>query len=315
MQQKEESIDSFYTRLRALAATCDFHDQDREILSQVLHGCVSSRIRRKALKDNLNLKQVLDEARAFELLDSRAAEMEGHTQINSVSSSGIHKHGGQRGISSGNFSRDRNYRSDSSYNTNGSKNHSNQKNNHSSNHGHSRSTHHDIRNRTSSNRSGINICRNCGGHFPHATTTCPAKGKECQSCHEIRHFANVCRSTQHKVRLLRENGVANDVYAEYSDETESENEFVFSLTNTPGLKSPTITIQLIDTPTTFIIDTGATINILDFQTQKFALQTQIEWSFTTNICIWRKDTRCCQRILHIHHQLQRQSDKGNILCC
>ena len=127
MQQKEESIDSFYTRLRALAATCDFHDQDREILSQVLHGCVSSRIRRKALKDNLNLKQVLDGARALELSDSRAAEMEGHTQINSVSSSGIHKHGGQRGISSGNFSRDRNYRSDSSYNTNGSKNHSNQK--------------------------------------------------------------------------------------------------------------------------------------------------------------------------------------------
>ena len=84
VQQKEESIDSFYTHLRALAATCDFHDQDREILSQVLHGCVSSRIRRKALKDNLNLKQVLEEARAFELSDSRAAEMKGHTQFNFI---------------------------------------------------------------------------------------------------------------------------------------------------------------------------------------------------------------------------------------
>ena len=57
---------------------------------------------------------------------------------------------------------------------------------------------------------------------------------------------------QHKVRLLCENGVANDMYAKYSDETESENEFVFSLTNTPGIKSPTITIQLIDTPTTLL---------------------------------------------------------------
>ena len=62
--------------------------------------------------------------------------------------------------------------------------------------------------------------------------------------------------------------MVNDVYAEYSDETEGENEFVFSPTNTPGIKSPTVTIQLIDTPTTFIIDTGATINILDFQTYK-----------------------------------------------
>ena len=70
----------------------------REILSQILHGCVSSPIRRKALKDNLNLKQVLDEACALELSESRAAEME--NQINAVSSK-LQKH---CGVSSGKFS-------------------------------------------------------------------------------------------------------------------------------------------------------------------------------------------------------------------
>ena len=35
-QNSGETIDSFYTRLRTLASTCDFHDADKEILSRIL---------------------------------------------------------------------------------------------------------------------------------------------------------------------------------------------------------------------------------------------------------------------------------------
>ena len=66
-QKEGESIDTFHTRLRAMAKFCDFHDIDNEILGQISQGCTSSRVRRKALKDNLTLKQVLDEARTLEL--------------------------------------------------------------------------------------------------------------------------------------------------------------------------------------------------------------------------------------------------------
>ena len=86
-QNSGETIDSFYTRLRTLASTCDFHDADKEILSQILQGCTSSRLRRKALKDDYTLKQVLDEAKALELSESRASVVEGKgLDLNAVSS-------------------------------------------------------------------------------------------------------------------------------------------------------------------------------------------------------------------------------------
>ena len=46
-QRWGEMIDEFYTRLRTLANTCDLHDVRQEILTQILHGCLSSRLRRK----------------------------------------------------------------------------------------------------------------------------------------------------------------------------------------------------------------------------------------------------------------------------
>ena len=75
-QHDGESIDCFYTRLRNLASLCDFHDTDKEILAQIIRGCNSTRVRRKALKDNMTLKAVLDESRALELSDSRTTEIE-----------------------------------------------------------------------------------------------------------------------------------------------------------------------------------------------------------------------------------------------
>jgi hypothetical protein len=87
VQQQQESIDAYHTRLRSLAALCEFHDKDSEILSQILQGCTSARLRRKALKENYNLKQVLDEARADELSEVRAAEMERSAVSNSIDTS------------------------------------------------------------------------------------------------------------------------------------------------------------------------------------------------------------------------------------
>ena len=75
-QHDGESIDCFYTRLPNLASLCDFHDTGNEILAHIIQGCNSTRVRRMALKDNMTLKAVLDEARALELSDSKTAEIE-----------------------------------------------------------------------------------------------------------------------------------------------------------------------------------------------------------------------------------------------
>ena len=50
-QQDSETMDDYHTRLRQLADHCDFTDMDKEIKSQIVQGCKSSRIRRRVLKD------------------------------------------------------------------------------------------------------------------------------------------------------------------------------------------------------------------------------------------------------------------------
>lgn len=57
---------------------------DQEILSQIIQGSTSARLRRKALRDNLTLKQLLDEARGLELLETRSTFIEGQSQVNTV---------------------------------------------------------------------------------------------------------------------------------------------------------------------------------------------------------------------------------------
>lgn len=84
-QASGETIDSYHTRLRTLTTTCEFHNTDNEILSQIVQGCTSARLRRKALRDNFTLEQILDEARALELAETRASFIEdkGHSTAQS----------------------------------------------------------------------------------------------------------------------------------------------------------------------------------------------------------------------------------------
>ena len=61
-----------------VAARCDFANEDREIKAQILQGCTSSRLRKRALRDEkLTLTQLLDTARLLELSDKQAQEIEG----------------------------------------------------------------------------------------------------------------------------------------------------------------------------------------------------------------------------------------------
>ena len=47
-----------------------------------------------------------------------------------------------------------------------------------------------------SNGSKSTTCHNCGGIWPHKTTACPARGKDCRKCGKLNHFAKYCRSTK-----------------------------------------------------------------------------------------------------------------------
>ena len=47
-ENMDEDMTTYYTRLRQLSSTCEFTDVDREIQSQIIQNCSSSRLRRKA---------------------------------------------------------------------------------------------------------------------------------------------------------------------------------------------------------------------------------------------------------------------------
>ncbi|XP_046841925.1 uncharacterized protein LOC124436042 [Xenia sp. Carnegie-2017] len=46
-----EKISAYYTRLKKLAKSCEFHEESREIKTQIILNGLSSKLRRKALAD------------------------------------------------------------------------------------------------------------------------------------------------------------------------------------------------------------------------------------------------------------------------
>ena len=50
-QEVNETIDAYHTRLRKVCENCNFINNDKEIKSQIIQCCSSTRLRRKALRD------------------------------------------------------------------------------------------------------------------------------------------------------------------------------------------------------------------------------------------------------------------------
>ena len=83
-QLHNETVTDYATHLQQLAKTCEFHDKDSEVKSQIIHGCKSSKLRRYALRESeLTLVKLLMTARTYELSEVQAKGMEQHTQPSS----------------------------------------------------------------------------------------------------------------------------------------------------------------------------------------------------------------------------------------
>ena len=84
-QKDGENLDCFHTRLRSLAKTCDFTNPDKEIKEQIILNCKSNSLRRKALREDLDLAGLMKAGRALELSEIQAKELENHEQtVNAV---------------------------------------------------------------------------------------------------------------------------------------------------------------------------------------------------------------------------------------
>ncbi|CAB4018501.1 Hypothetical predicted protein, partial [Paramuricea clavata] len=76
-QNADEPTDQFATRLRKLAAHCEFHDVDHEIKSAIIQNCRSKHLRRYALRqDKVTLTELLSKARTLENSEQQAKGIE-----------------------------------------------------------------------------------------------------------------------------------------------------------------------------------------------------------------------------------------------
>lgn len=101
-QERDEPIDKFSARLRQLAASCNFNDTNREIKTQIIHNCWSQQLRRKALREEMSLEDILAAGRSLEIADKNASDMErkvteseGVTTINKTKTLTCFKCGGK----------------------------------------------------------------------------------------------------------------------------------------------------------------------------------------------------------------------------
>lgn len=215
-QKEGESLDSFHTRLRQLAKTCEFSDVDKEIKEHIILTCSSSSLRRRALRENPTLEGLLNLGRALELSEKQAKDVEdtgGEFQaVNKIKRKEENRQ-----------SRPRDRRDTQS------------------------------RNRRFGNKQGKSPrkCGKCGGYAPHKNP-CPAQGKVCKACGKIGHFAHVCRSKPRTVASV-ETGQTSD----------EEYEYAYTVDHQENKKPPICQLQINGRNVNMMIDSGASVNLLD----------------------------------------------------
>ena len=75
-QKDGESLDSYHTRLRQLAKTCEFSNIDTEIKEHIILTCSSNSLRCRTLRENLTLDALFKPGRALELSEEQARQVE-----------------------------------------------------------------------------------------------------------------------------------------------------------------------------------------------------------------------------------------------
>ncbi|XP_056022138.1 uncharacterized protein LOC130055014 [Ostrea edulis] len=116
-------------------------------------------------------------------------------------------------------------------------------------------------------------CRNCGENFTHKQKPCPAKGKKCNSCHKLNHFAKVCRSRQNKHSHAESRVYEVQEHEKYAEQLNkntdsSDGEYTYSIqeqVRSVG-KTPMTSRMVNQKNCRLMIDTGARVNILDEKT-------------------------------------------------
>jgi transposase InsO family protein len=253
-QEKGETLDSFHTRLRQLAKICNFGDaaaMDAEIKSQLIHGCASTKLRKKGLTAaGMTLAALIDEGRAAELSAQQASGIERAMQpgVPSTNVTQTVQYVKRKQDTGG-------YRDGKGGKTEKPSAHKQQNSNNAR-------------------------CRNCGSRYPHegGMQNCPAHEIVCRKCNRMGHFQRWCMSNVSKKSVYQ----ISDSESEHEQQTqktlyyvsnainvpesESSDEEVFFLSANHVVKRPRFRVTLSGSEVNMNADTCATCNLIDQKT-------------------------------------------------
>ena len=112
-------------------------------------------------------------------------------------------------------------------------------------------------------------CYGCGSNsHTHGSINCPAKGKTCNYCKKPNYFASVCFKNKPKTEPL--NNEQNKNVQQVIQESDSEDDYCFNI-NQPKTD---VLIKLDDIKIPFMIDSGASCNIIDSDTSDQLVQSK-----------------------------------------
>ncbi|XP_075534041.1 uncharacterized protein LOC142567748 [Dermacentor variabilis] len=167
-QSSEETVDQFQVGLRKFAATCEFANEEQEIVSQMIEGTNSAKLRRSALRErDVTLEKIMEIDRSLETAEFQATSMEGRERVKPVQKV-TKKKQRRRSAPSSNQSE------------------------------------HKLSGNRPENKQAEK-CSCCGGAWPHkgGKLSCPAWGATCHKCQKKNHFAKFCRQrpTIHSIEV------------------------------------------------------------------------------------------------------------------
>jgi len=247
--QTTPEVDEFYGSLRQLAETCDFHDMDGEIKSQLILGCKLDKVRTKGLSDpDITLPQLLQFARNMEMTMAHSKVIKGQA-VNAV-----------------NYQRNR---SGSQQPAQQSQRGRGERRAQRAQHGsrqpqRAQQQRHSNPQATNATRSTRNkSCNYCGGAWnKDHRQECPAQGIECRKCGKQNHFAKVCKSE--RVRHVTQTEALEDA-------GEDDEDYAYHINSRPQNESPQFNIRIGNDSVSMMADSGASVNLLsnaDYQNMR-----------------------------------------------
>ncbi|XP_062578034.1 uncharacterized protein K02A2.6-like [Saccostrea cucullata] len=117
-------------------------------------------------------------------------------------------------------------------------------------------------------------CFRCGreGHFA-KDVSCPARNKECRKCGKVGHFIKCCLTKKPGKGKPTKGGKINKV--DYSEVDSDSEVYVFSL-KTGHTSSDKVKVSLGGNPVEFVIDSGASANIIDKELWEYLKKNRIK---------------------------------------